>query len=757
MRKEHIKVMLDENYYKKYEPIFGSWYIKKKIGSGSFGSVYEIEREDFGVKYTAALKTITIPSDEAEIAAYRADGMSDKEINEELYQFAKELVAEFELMAKLKGNSNIVSYEDHKVIEHDDGIGWDILIRMELLTPLVDYIRSNTIRIKDLIKLGMDMCSALELCQKFNIIHRDIKPENIFVSPNGDYKLGDFGIARQIEKTTFGLSKKGTYNYMAPEVYKGQKYGTGVDIYSLGIVLYRLLNQNRVPFMPPYPEKITHTKREKALISRMSGEPFPPPKGLESGRLVEIIMKAAAYLPQDRYSSPVQMREDLAAIQYDYDEYVLFNPTGDRLDIKSLQYVGTGTDENATEVMHNTDDGDGTAVMRTSSDDSVTELMTEGNSGKKKRDKKHKQNHVTSGTEKQKNKKKVIIAAIIAALAVSGIGIYAGVHNSSRNEEEQEVVMKIEESSALLPIGESKSIKELAPDNSYYSNTKYVSDDNSIVTVDESGILTAAAEGTATITCDSDTNADGKDDLEVKVKVTVGLSQEEIQAVEAKKNELIGYYNISYNVLKKVNEDSTIDQNNVKGEKDILEPSLQAYADLIDKARRLQEMPEIEAYYNSAVKPASDALDKAYGVAYNIAHPPVAASSGSSSSSKSSNSSSSSKSSSSSSNSSSSSKSSSNSSSSKSSGSSSSSKSSGSSSSSKSSSSGSSYTKPSSGSGSNNSTGSGSSSSNNSSSGGSNSNSGGSNNNTGGSEGSGSQNKTERNQRPKMYGDFLKP
>lgn len=178
--------MLDENYYKKYEPIFGSWYIKKKIGSGSFGSVYEIEREDFGVKYTAALKTITIPSDEAEIAAYRADGMSDKEINEELYQFAKELVAEFELMAKLKGNSNIVSYEDHKVIEHDDGIGWDILIRMELLTPLVDYIRSNTIRIKDLIKLGMDMCSALELCQKFNIIHRDIKPENIFVSPNGD-------------------------------------------------------------------------------------------------------------------------------------------------------------------------------------------------------------------------------------------------------------------------------------------------------------------------------------------------------------------------------------------------------------------------------------------------------------------------------------------------------------------------------------------------------------------------------------------
>ena len=123
------------------------------------------------------------------------------------------------------------------------GIGWDILIQMELLTPLNQYIRDHVVTRQDVIRLGIDLCKALELCQKYNIIHRDVKPENIFISETGDFKLGDFGIARTVEKTTSGLSKKGTYTYMAPEVYKGEAYGTTVDIYSLGIVLYRLLQR----------------------------------------------------------------------------------------------------------------------------------------------------------------------------------------------------------------------------------------------------------------------------------------------------------------------------------------------------------------------------------------------------------------------------------------------------------------------------------------------------------------------------------
>ena len=89
-------------------------------------------------------------------------------------------------MSELKGHTNIVTYEDHRVIPHEDHIGWDILIRMELLTSLLDYSEEHEITEQTVIKLGTDILTELEVCQKYHVVHRDIKPENIFVSATGD-------------------------------------------------------------------------------------------------------------------------------------------------------------------------------------------------------------------------------------------------------------------------------------------------------------------------------------------------------------------------------------------------------------------------------------------------------------------------------------------------------------------------------------------------------------------------------------------
>ena len=304
---------MDTSYYKKYEPIFGEWSIVREIGEGSFGKVFEIERRDFGYTYKAALKAITIPQSRSEIERIADDGMGPESVTAYFRGFVQELVEEFRIMSKLKGESNIVSYEDHRVIEHTDEIGWDVFIRMELLTPLTKYAKEHGISRADVIRLGIDICSALELCRKNNIIHRDIKPENIFVSENGKFKLGDFGIAKTVEKTTGGLSKKGTYTYMAPEVYKGEAYGASVDIYSLGIVLYRFMNNNRAPFLPPYPTPIKYADRESAMNRRMDGETIPAPANADEA-LSRVILKACAYSPKDRYLSPSDMRRDLEAL-----------------------------------------------------------------------------------------------------------------------------------------------------------------------------------------------------------------------------------------------------------------------------------------------------------------------------------------------------------------------------------------------------------------------------------------------------------
>ena len=218
--------MTQEKLQKELNQIWGNWEITKFIGEGSFGQVYQIEKEEFDYTYKAALKTISIPKSQDEVVAVLNEFGDERSVTDYYHEIVGDIVKEIVLMSKLKGNTNIVSYEDHAVIPNKDQIGWNIYIRMELLTPLFQYTKEHPLSVRDIIQLGIDMCKAIEMCQKYNIIHRDIKPENIFVSDMGNYKLGDFGISRQMEKTALEFSKKGTYSYMAPEVYKGKKYNS---------------------------------------------------------------------------------------------------------------------------------------------------------------------------------------------------------------------------------------------------------------------------------------------------------------------------------------------------------------------------------------------------------------------------------------------------------------------------------------------------------------------------------------------------
>ena len=327
---------MENEYYKRYEPFFGEWRIKRFIGAGSYGRVFEIERRDeFDTVYTGALKAVTIPASQGELDEILADGMDMNGASTYFRDYVKELNREIALMSKLKGHSNIVSYEDHKMFPHEDGVGWDILIRMELLTPITSYLKQNhTFTRREVIQLGMDLCKALEICQRYNIIHRDIKPANIFISETEDFKLGDFGVARIASASTGASTRAGTVNYMAPEVFRGEKYTSNVDIYSLGLVMYQLLNNNRMPLYPPYPQPITPSSRERAQAQRLSGAALPPPANAE-GRLAEIVLKACAPDPAQRYDSPTVMRQALEAIRYTEGEAKMIYPEGDTVPVPS--------------------------------------------------------------------------------------------------------------------------------------------------------------------------------------------------------------------------------------------------------------------------------------------------------------------------------------------------------------------------------------------------------------------------------------
>lgn len=292
------------------EKIWPEWKVERRIGGGAYGTVYQAVRTDHNLTSRAAIKVISIPKDPDEIQSLQLDGMTADGTRTYLQGIVEDFVNEIQLMESLKGVQNIVSVEDYKVVERKGEIGWDIYIRMELLKPFNEWKGTRMLSENEVIRLGIDLCSALEICEKQSIIHRDIKPENIFVNDFGFFKLGDFGIARKLAATQSSQSIKGTYNYMAPEVASGSNYDSRVDIYSLGIVLYRLLNNNRLPFLETEQQATNAEARTDALNRRLQGEPLPPPANA-SRNMANLVLCACAYDPNARFRSAAVMKRAL--------------------------------------------------------------------------------------------------------------------------------------------------------------------------------------------------------------------------------------------------------------------------------------------------------------------------------------------------------------------------------------------------------------------------------------------------------------
>ena len=296
------------------------WYIENPdtdlIGSGSFGNVYRICKDDpdLGIQTVSALKIVKVPQDSSEIFELRERSMDEQSIEEYYSETVQKIADEIKLLLSLKHAPNIISIEDYHIEKNADGIGYIIYIRMPLMTSLKKYAAANPLSRSEVIKLGVQLCDALTACEKKNIIHRDIKPANVFLDEYGNYSLGDFGIATQINNATQSMhSQKGTVNYMAPEILRGKEgYDRTVDIYSLGTMLYQYLNHNRLPYEPFYPQPLSPSDAFRVRSKRLNNEPVPLPDDADQV-LGETVSKACAPDPQDRYQTASEMKAALLA------------------------------------------------------------------------------------------------------------------------------------------------------------------------------------------------------------------------------------------------------------------------------------------------------------------------------------------------------------------------------------------------------------------------------------------------------------
>lgn len=296
----------------QYGTVFEHWQIKELLGQGSGGksAVFRLSRNDSSWGETCALKVMNLIEERGkleDLPKFRKD-----EYVSAMQECSKNAEQEVRLMANLRGNTNIVDYLDYKFVDWSDesSFGRDMLIRMEFLHDLRGELRNGKLfEESEVIKLGRDICAALVLCHSKNILHRDIKPENIFINEDGNYKLGDFGVSKIMSTAPMSMASTGigTPEYAAPEQFSG-KHDKRVDIYSLGLVLYELSNQNKLPFAAS-----TYVRQEE-VQKRQMGTPLPHPSNASSA-LTQVILKACAFKAEDRYQTAQDFLKALISLE----------------------------------------------------------------------------------------------------------------------------------------------------------------------------------------------------------------------------------------------------------------------------------------------------------------------------------------------------------------------------------------------------------------------------------------------------------
>lgn len=295
---------MNENGY-----IWPGWKTCELLERDRNVAVYRIERTLPGFTENAALKVICFPLQQKE-EEFRQLGYSESDISNYSKECLKEIIQVYKTMSRFRDCQNIRIIDDVQVVEYEDGVGWDVLVKMELLKPLLQSQKAAMSE-QATVNVGVDICNAIMQYERLGAAHGNITRDNIFVSDRGTYKLGDPKISSR-EDATFSAYTARTNKYMSPEEYSNQRGDTQSDIYSLGLVLYELLNDNLEPFLTK--NTMRNGDVEQARIKRLTGMPLPSPKH-GNPSLKHIILKACSYEKELRYQSVEEFRDALLKVK----------------------------------------------------------------------------------------------------------------------------------------------------------------------------------------------------------------------------------------------------------------------------------------------------------------------------------------------------------------------------------------------------------------------------------------------------------
>ncbi|MBR2047815.1 MAG: protein kinase [Oscillospiraceae bacterium] len=286
-------------------PMLDNFGLGGAISTHSGVSCYPAMRVDSDERYI--VKTISVPASQLQLEALLLTGAyPDAESARSYFKdLTRGIRSEIEILDKLAARRGFLTFLSSQIVPMDEGVGYEIYLLNYYRKTLERHLKKDPLTHLSAINLGIDLCAALALCREMGYLYVDLKPSNIFINTAAQtYHLGDLGFVALDSLRYASLPDRYRSDYTAPEVEDAfSTLNTTMDTYSLGLVLYQCYNNGQLPF--------ASQEEKAALLERLAaGEAIAPPIYADY-ELSEIILKAIAFKPEDRWQSPVDMAEAL--------------------------------------------------------------------------------------------------------------------------------------------------------------------------------------------------------------------------------------------------------------------------------------------------------------------------------------------------------------------------------------------------------------------------------------------------------------
>ena len=321
---------------KLISPLLSNMEVVQCISTRGGTSVYTMRSTKSGQIYI--LKHISVPESQTQVDAliYTGAAASAEDAQKYYEQVVADYQKELETLESLSSSPNLAAYRSYQIEPKEDAVGYDVYLLAEQRKTLVEYLNDNAMTQLTAVNLGMDLCNALVDLRAAGLIHRDVKPSNIYLNAQGHFVLGDLGIAKIDELKYCSMPENMLSSFSAPELFS--LLGTiepTTDIYSVGMILYRIYNGNHGPFED---EKTSARAADKL---RVTGQQLPAPMYADY-EMADILLKACAFKPEDRYQTPQELQEALL-------EYGKRNEASDALIVPPIEGEPEQIDPSAEE------------------------------------------------------------------------------------------------------------------------------------------------------------------------------------------------------------------------------------------------------------------------------------------------------------------------------------------------------------------------------------------------------------------------